>query len=138
MDHNDRKEFEEALAKAFPTRSDLERMLKHQMGEELNKICAENVNLVVALFQLCNWAESSGKLDALLAAACKESPHTPALRAFAERVSLPRDAPLEDQQKKASEEGERVRLRDFSAFLRELEADGRRRHHPSPRCAEAS
>lgn len=125
MDGKERRDFEEALAKAFPERVQLEMMVKHEMTVELNKICAEKVNLVVTIFQLCSWAEAHDKLEALLVAARKGNPDNLALRALAERRSPAQQesSPPSEETKRGPEPDERVRLRDFSAFLQELEAE---------------
>lgn len=126
MDGKERRDFEEALAKAFPERVQLEMMVKHEMREELNKICAEKVNLVVTIFQLCSWAESHDKLEALLAAARKGNPDNLALRALAERRSPAQQEsspPPNKEPKLGPSAGKPVLLRDFSSFLAKLEAD---------------
>ncbi|MEP7121502.1 MAG: SIR2 family protein [Byssovorax sp.] len=84
------KRFQEALLAAFPKWSALAQMLRVQLDENLDARVAPG-NLGTATFDLLEWAEATGKLDALLTGALLENPGNPKLVAF--EASLPRQPP---------------------------------------------
>ena len=77
------RRLQEALLSAFPTRSALAQMVRVGLEANLEAIAAQE-NLSVAAFELIGWAEAQGRLEELIAAARRENPGNPPLRAFAE------------------------------------------------------
>lgn len=53
---------EEALLSAFPSYNELERMLQHQMGINLNEIVTATDSLKITVHKLVRWAISQGVL----------------------------------------------------------------------------
>jgi formylglycine-generating enzyme required for sulfatase activity len=97
---NKLRELEEALVSAFPTRTALERMLKHRLDEELDQIVG-NSNLTDIVFELIKWAQAHGRIDELLHGAIQENPDNSELKKFSswyleeeKRTSPQPDKPL--------------------------------------------
>lgn len=85
-----------ALVSAFTEYEDLSEMMLFKLNERLERHVARGPMDRVAT-QLIVWAESQGKLSALIAGALDHVPGNPALRRFALEVSLTSDAPPEGQ-----------------------------------------
>jgi hypothetical protein len=77
-------ELTEALLDAFPTRRDLDWMLRFRLNKRLDEITGPG-NLRDAAYQLVRAAEALGFMPELFAAALAEVPGNPRLRAIAER-----------------------------------------------------
>lgn len=75
----------EALADAFPSASDLERMVRIELSESLNQISSESQGLNTRVFQLVRWAEANGRVNELVRGARTQNQGNPRLRAFVER-----------------------------------------------------
>ena len=86
----------DALVSAFPEYDLLSEMMLFKLNERLGMHVAPGPMNQVAT-KLIVWAESQGKLEALIAAALAHVPGSPALRRFALEVSLTSDAPPEGQ-----------------------------------------
>jgi len=67
-------ELEKALIDAFPNKSLLTHMVRHQLDERLSEIAGGNT-LREVVFNLVEWAESQDKIDLLLTAARTENPN---------------------------------------------------------------
>jgi len=78
------EELVKALNSAFPKRSDLERLVFFKLGENLNVIAGEG-NLEYVAFTLAGWAESHGKVRALVRGASAQNPDNRLLKAFIKR-----------------------------------------------------
>ena len=85
-----------ALVSAFTEYEDLSEMMLFKLNERLERHVARGPMDRVAT-QVIVWAESQGKLSALIAGALDQVPGNPALRRFALEVSLTSDAPPEGQ-----------------------------------------
>lgn len=83
MNGHAQKQLATALMSAFPTRAKLERMVAHQLNENLNAIAPENADLTATTFTLVQWAVSKGKLHALINGAQQECQDNPYLAAIA-------------------------------------------------------
>lgn len=59
------KRLEQALLAAFPTRSDLARMIRVGLDENLEAITGAG-SLQTIVFELVGWANAHGKLDTLI------------------------------------------------------------------------
>ncbi len=77
------KWFDEVMAGAFPNYISLEKMVDHQLGENLEGIVG-NGPVSDAVFRLRKWAVSQGKLPDLVKGAFKENSGYPELRMFYE------------------------------------------------------
>jgi hypothetical protein len=75
------EQFQEALLASFSA-STLEQMVRFKLNEHLGHIVS-NVDLATASFNLVQWAESNGKIAALLDAALSANPGNPKLAEFA-------------------------------------------------------
>jgi uncharacterized surface protein with fasciclin (FAS1) repeats len=73
------REIEEALLDAFPSRDELSRVVRIELDERLEAI-ADGANQRVVIFNLVNWAERTGKIDALLQGASRQNPGNPTLQ----------------------------------------------------------
>lgn len=73
-----------ALLDAFRSYSDLERMVRFELEENLNAITGGN-KLEDVVFYLIDWAKSRGKRDLLIQGARKSNPGNPALKEFEEK-----------------------------------------------------
>jgi hypothetical protein len=71
-----------ALLSAFPTRSELERLVDFRLGINLDSV-ARTGSLSETVFNLIQWAKATGKLHELIEAAVAENPANPELRAYA-------------------------------------------------------
>lgn len=81
------KQLAAALVSAFPRKTDLERMLRFGMGENLATIAGDGA-LHDLSFRLLEWAESRGLTAQLVRAALDENPHNPELGQFAKVTGL--------------------------------------------------
>ncbi len=79
--------FESALIKAFPTKAALERMLMHQMGENLEAVAGGGALRDIA-FQLIQWASSCGRLVELIRGARSENPGNSELQVFCRQIGI--------------------------------------------------
>ena len=73
------KEIENALLDAFPSYSSLERMVKHQLNENLEAITGRGT-LQDEVFNLVIWAQAQGRLWELVNGAQTENPGNPKLK----------------------------------------------------------
>src|SRR4051812_27452702 len=80
--------FQEALLNAFPTQDGLRQMVRYGLDQNLEEF-APVTNLRSTVFEVLRWAESNGKLDAVLASALKANPENPRLLAFAREPRPP-------------------------------------------------
>ena len=78
--------FQEALLSAF-NRSELEQLVYLRLEVSLNDIVADGPHRQV-VFDLIKWANSQGKIETLLRAACEENPGNVLLRRFDEAISV--------------------------------------------------
>ena len=85
LDGKSRKQFHEALLSAFPSESDLERMLSFEFDKNLDAI-AKGENYSDTVFKLITWIEAQGKVEKLLTAACSVNPGNPKLGSFAQQM----------------------------------------------------
>lgn len=77
-----------ALAKAFPSRRRLEKMLQFQLGKDLNEIAAEGINITDAVYDVIKDARADGWLLKLVKAARASSPGNPDLIEFCQGVGM--------------------------------------------------
>ncbi|OLP15450.1 hypothetical protein BST81_26320 [Leptolyngbya sp. 'hensonii'] len=76
-----------ALQRAFPDKAKLRRLLREELDTRLDEIVGgQTLEDVVA--ELLIWAESEGKLPALVSAAIKRNPGNPRLRLFVESFGI--------------------------------------------------
>lgn len=73
------KQIREALLSAFPTRDLLAMLLREELDVALNAIAGGD-NLNVLVFHLVQWAESTGRVGALLQGAYAQNPGNPDLK----------------------------------------------------------
>jgi hypothetical protein len=83
---------QKALQSAFPKRSELGRMVRFKLEENLQAI-ADGDNLSDVIFNLIEWAESEGRLQELIAGAREMKPNSPELKKFVEQSSVDIDKP---------------------------------------------
>jgi hypothetical protein len=81
------KQLEKALLSAFPRLSDLEKLLRYGLDQNLFEI-AGNGSLSEISFRLIAWAESQGRTENLIRSAVAENPRNPELQKFAEQLGL--------------------------------------------------
>ncbi|MEM7127029.1 MAG: toll/interleukin-1 receptor domain-containing protein [Chloroflexota bacterium] len=74
-------ELQESLLSAFPSRPNLEQMMRIGLDTNLNNISAGE-NLSEDVYRLIIWAESTGQLDKLLIAAADQNPENVRLSKF--------------------------------------------------------
>ncbi|MEM7134834.1 MAG: effector-associated domain EAD1-containing protein [Chloroflexota bacterium] len=79
-------EFQNALLRAFPNRSDLEQMLTIKMNASLDQI-VEQGNLEKNVYDLLIWAKAQGFVEKLYRSAVAEVPGNPMLQTLEERLS---------------------------------------------------
>jgi len=80
---------EEALLSAFPSCNELERMLQHQMGINLNEIVPTDDSLKITVHKLVRWAISQGRIKDLIKKAHQANPGNPELKAFYQGLIVP-------------------------------------------------
>ncbi|AFY56938.1 leucine-rich repeat (LRR) protein [Rivularia sp. PCC 7116] len=81
------KELRDAIINAYPNKSNLKMMVRYELDENLDSITTgENMGVVV--FELIAWAESLGKLQQLVKAACESNPGNSKLQRIKEEMSL--------------------------------------------------
>lgn len=96
LERNDQKlQLRDALLSAFPTRSDLERMVYYGLHENLSAIAAES-NLQQTVFELIRWSDARGRLNELVTEALKQNSQNPQL------ISVVQQLGLEDDQNRPS------------------------------------
>lgn len=78
-----------ALLAAFPSPTDLERMVTFKLNQNLNEIASPGDNLTTRTFRLIEWADASGKLNDLVLGAREHNPMNPTLREFAKKYFSP-------------------------------------------------
>lgn len=78
----------EALLSAFPSASDLERMVRFGLGENLHTIAGDR-NLQATVFDLLTWAQAQGRLSELIIEAGKANSSNPELRAWMQENLAP-------------------------------------------------
>ena len=81
LSNSEHKKFYEALLDAFPEYTDLEIMVKFELGENLRVIVNEN-RLKNVVFKLIQWSETYGRLEDLITGAYKQNRGNPKLKAF--------------------------------------------------------
>lgn len=87
LDGPQTKQLVESLIDAFPSEPALARMVRYGLNTSLAAVAGSG-RLTDVVFDLIQWAESQGKLDALVIAARNENPGSLALRDFAEGRAL--------------------------------------------------
>lgn len=107
LDGRQKKALHAALLRAFPRHTALARLVEFQLDENLAAIAGEGP-LRDVVFHLVEWAESSGRLDALIEGARQENPQNPELIDFERAVIEARDARPADASLRQF--AERVRL----------------------------
>lgn len=75
------KALQDALLSSFPSRAGFDELMYLGLNVNLDTI-AGNGNLRTVAFDVVQWAESQGCVDRLVAAATRQNPGNPALRAF--------------------------------------------------------
>jgi hypothetical protein len=88
MDGQEQTELHEALLDAFRSKQRLEIMVQHGLGANLEEIALTD-SLSSIVFKLIEWAEETGNLPRLVAAAIQENPGNQRLRAVATRRGIP-------------------------------------------------
>jgi len=78
------KQFQQALSSAFPTRSALAQMVRHQLDQDLEQIAGGD-KLDDIAFSLISWAEAGGRIEELIEKARNENPGNPDLKVFFEQ-----------------------------------------------------
>ncbi|MDJ0694964.1 SUMF1/EgtB/PvdO family nonheme iron enzyme [Mastigocoleus sp. MO_188.B34] len=81
LSNSEHKKFYEALLDAFPEYTDLEIMVKFELGENLRVIVNEN-RLKNVVFKLIQWSETYGRLEDLITGAYEQNGGNPKLKAF--------------------------------------------------------
>ena len=81
LDPARRKQLQQALLSAFPREGDLAQLVRFGLDQNLAAIVGDGA-LGQVVFDLIDWAEAEGCLDALLAEAGAERPNNPALKAY--------------------------------------------------------
>ncbi len=71
-----------SLLSAFPARSALAAMVRVRLEENLDAITSSSSGLNATIFELVQWAESEGRLEALITGARAENPGNPLLHAY--------------------------------------------------------
>jgi Effector-associated domain 1 len=87
LSRQQRKQLQDALIAAFPSKSSIEQMLSHQLDENLDA-SAGGGNLEEIVFNLIKTIESQGWIEKLVRAACNENPGNSKLKAIAERLLM--------------------------------------------------
>jgi hypothetical protein len=82
-----RRQLFDALLSAFPTATDLERMVTFGLNENLARITTGS-SLRDMVFSLMTWAEAQGRIEELVREALAANPGNAALRAFAQAARL--------------------------------------------------
>ncbi len=78
----------QALAKAFPSKILLERMLRHGMGEKLDLIVPTADSVENIIFNLLSWAENNERVLELIQAAYKANSRKSELRDIAKSIGI--------------------------------------------------
>jgi chromosome segregation ATPase len=81
------QDLQNALLSAFPSKEDLAQMVRIQLNQNLAAI-AGGQDLSAIVFNLITWAESSGRMQELIAKAGKSNPGNPQLNSFIEGFSM--------------------------------------------------
>lgn len=74
-------ELQEALLDAYPARDDLRMMVRVELDEQLEAI-ADGANQRIVIFNLVNWAERTGRLEALVQGAQRKNMGNPSMQQF--------------------------------------------------------
>jgi hypothetical protein len=82
-----RKQLYDALLSAFPTASDLGRMVTFGLNENLARITTGS-SLGDMVLSLMTWAQAQGRMEDLVKAALADTPGNAALQAFAKAAGL--------------------------------------------------
>jgi hypothetical protein len=82
-----RKQLYDALLSAFPTPTDLARMVAFGLNENLAQISTGS-NLGEMALSLMTWAQAQGRMEDLVRAARQDNPGNAALQAFAQAAGL--------------------------------------------------
>lgn len=80
---------EEALLSAFPSYNELERMLQHQMGINLNEIVTATDSLKITVHKLVRWAISQERIKELIKKAHQANSGNPELKDFYRGLIVP-------------------------------------------------
>ena len=70
------KQLQQALVDGFPSKADLEMMVRIEMNQQLDAI-AQGPNQTVIVYQLITWAERTGNVRALIEAAAAQNRGNP-------------------------------------------------------------
>jgi hypothetical protein len=82
-----RKQLYDALLSAFPTPTDLRRMVNFGLNENLDRITTGS-GLGDLVLSLMTWAQAQGRMQDLVQAALADNPGSPEVHAFARLVGL--------------------------------------------------
>lgn len=82
LTHEQASEFQNALVNAFPTRSDLARMVRYELDINLEEV-GSGQSLQEAVSNVIDWAESHGRTTDLIRAALAVNPDNSRLKSFA-------------------------------------------------------
>lgn len=104
LDGRQKKSLHAALCHAFPRTASLERLVEFHLDEHLAVIVGEGA-LDDVIFRLIAWAESQGRLAALVNGARAEAPGNPLLTDFERTVIEARDARPQDASLRRFAEG---------------------------------
>ncbi|QKQ77502.1 signal peptidase I [Nostoc sp. TCL240-02] len=74
-----------AMLQAYPSKSDLEQIVRFELSESLDEIAAGQTTREI-IFNLITWAEARGKLKILLEAICQDRPENFELQKTAEEL----------------------------------------------------
>ncbi len=86
LSRQQRRQLQDALIAAFPSKPSLEQMLSHQLDKNLDAI-ADGGNLQEIVFNLIKTVESQGWIEKLVCAARKENPGNSKLKAIVPHFS---------------------------------------------------
>jgi endonuclease G, mitochondrial len=80
-----REQLCDALISAFPTRTEMARMVNFKLDVDL-EVIAGGETFADVVFNLVRWAVAQGKIEALVTGARQQNPGNPSLRAFDEQA----------------------------------------------------
>ena len=116
-------ELTNALAKAFPTRARLERMLQFRLAKSLNEIAGEGIPLLDALFQVIQDANAQAWTLDLVTAARASNPGNPQLLVFCQSLGLaPATPPHAELERLIRRTNSYLDVHAFRTRLGEIEA----------------
>ncbi|NEO78097.1 effector-associated domain EAD1-containing protein [Moorena sp. SIO4G3] len=81
------KQIESALCRAFPSKTQLEMMLRHQFSQNLEEI-ARGENLTEIVYKVVDYFNTSNSLEKLIKKALNENPNNASLKAIKEKFEI--------------------------------------------------